>query len=61
MAFADRDRRFRPRLPRRKRWGSVVDALLALSILVGIGGLVTLISLVLLEGVGWLALIVVPS
>lgn len=56
MAFADRDRRFRPRLPRRKRWGSVVYALLVLSILVGIVGLVTLIAQVLLEGVGWLSL-----
>ena len=56
MAFADRDRRFRPRLPRRKQWGTVVYALLVLSILVGIVGLVTLIAQVLLEGVGWLSL-----
>jgi phosphate transport system permease protein len=56
MAFADRDRRFRPRLPRRKQWGTAVYALLVLSILVGIVGLVTLIAQVLLEGVGWLSL-----
>ncbi len=55
MAFADRDRRFRPKLPRRKRWGTAVYAMLVLSILVGIVGLVTLIAQVVVEGAGWLS------
>lgn len=55
MAFAERGRRFRPRLPKRKRLGSVVYTLLVLSILVGIVGLVTLIAQVLVEGAGWLS------
>jgi phosphate transport system permease protein len=55
MAFAERDRRFRPRLPRRKKWGTAVYTLLVLSILLGIIGLVTLIGQVLVEGVGSLS------
>jgi phosphate transport system permease protein len=56
MASAEWSRRFRPRLAKRKRFGSGIYALLILSILVGIIGLVTLIAQVLVEGAGWLSL-----
>ena len=56
MASAERDRRFHPRLPNRKRFGTAVYALLVLSVLVGIVGLVTLIAQVLVQGAGWLSL-----
>ena len=56
MASAERNRRFRPRLPTRKRLGTGVYAALVLAIAVGITGLVTLIAQVVTEGAGWLSL-----
>jgi len=56
MVFDDRGTRFRPRLVFRKQVRRGVYVLLIASVLIGIVGLVTLMSQVLWQGVPWLSL-----
>ena len=56
MAMADRNKRFHPRLPKRKRVGTAVYALLVVSVFTGIIGLITLIGQVIADGAGSLSL-----
>jgi phosphate transport system permease protein len=56
MAMADRNKRFHPRLPKRKRVGTAVYALLVVAVFVGIIGLITLIGQVIADGAGSLSL-----
>jgi phosphate transport system permease protein len=54
--MADRNKRFHPRLPKRKRVGTAVYALLVVSVFTGIIGLITLIGQVIADGAGSLSL-----
>jgi phosphate transport system permease protein len=56
MAMADRNKRFHPRLPQRKRVGTGVYAMLVLSVFVGIIGLITLVGQVIADGADSLSL-----